>query len=309
MDSSRVPIILGLFIVVVVSVMYFFSFGYKPAITATAIGPFSLNQKNTIITDKDSRSFYTDSYGSFSAFLNLESLNRTGSYSACGTEPNQASCDDGSFAPCPCENADCSVCDHSGYMTVLSIGGVVELEVLSAPDASRQGKAMAQLIIKTQGATITNSTGMVGRGGMNTTPQQYMETFVLPPVSLQKWVMVTIAREGRRFDVYYNDTIVLSQKTMYMPVSNSSNTNMQGITSGSDAILGKLAIANMYNYRVSTLDVSAKYNEYADTRGAPRIPTDLLSSLSVNICSQGGCFDAPVIKPASPLYDWSTSYN
>lgn len=305
MDSSRVPVVLGLFIVVVVGVMYYFSFGYKQKITATAIGPFSLDQKNTIVTDKDSRSFYMDSYGSFSAFLNLESLNRTGSYSGCGTGANQASCDDGKFAPCACVNADCSVCDHAGYMSLLSIGGIVELEVLSAPDASRQGKAMAQLIIKTQGAAVTNSTTTP----RTNTPQQYMETLVLPPIYLQKWIMVTIAREGRRFDVYYNDKIVLSQKTMYMPVSNSSNTNMQGITSGSDAILGKLAIANMYNYRVSTLDVSAKYSEYADTRGAPRIPTDLLSSLSVNMCPQGGCFEGPVIKPASPLYDWSTSYN
>jgi len=192
-------------------------------------------------------------------------------------------------------------------MTILNLAGIVKLEVLNAPDASRQGKAMAQLTIKTQGATITNSTGMLGSG--STAPQQYVETLILPPISLQKWVMISIAREGRRFDVYYDDTIVLSQKTMYMPLSNASNSNMQGITSGSNAIVGELAIANIYNYRVSTLDVSSKYKEYADTRGAPRIPTDILSNLSVNVCPRGGCFNAPVIKPASPLYDWTTSYN
>ena len=300
MDSTRAAVIIGLFIVVLIGIMYYFSFGYKPQITATAIGPFSLNKTNTIIEDKNSRSFYTDSYGSFSAFFNLESLNRTGTYSPCGTPSNPAFCTDGSSAPCPCVNSDCSTCHHSGYVTILNIGEIVKLEVLNAPDASRQGKAMAVLTVKTQGAGIGSST---------TTAQYYYETLTLPPITLQKWIMISIAREGRRFDVYYDDAIVLSQKTMYMPLSNTSNSNMQGITSGSDTILGELAIANIYNYRVSTLDVSSKYSQYADTRGAPRIPTDILSNLSVNVCPAGGCFGGPVIKPASPLYDWTTSYN
>jgi hypothetical protein len=32
-----------------------------------------------------------------------------------------------------------------------------------------------------------------------------------------------------------------------------------------------------------------------------------LSTL-INLCPKGGCFSAPTVRPASPLYDWSTSY-
>jgi len=109
--------------------------------------------------------------------------------------------------------------------------------------------------------------------------------------------------------VYYNDTIVLSQKTMYMPISDPSYTNMKGVTSGSNTLKGELALMNLYNYRLSSLDVSAKYREYADTRGHPRIPQSVTANFSVNLCPSGGCFDMPVIKPASPMYEWTSSYS
>jgi len=198
----------------------------------------------------------------------------------------------------------------------------VSLETLNAPDASRQGKAMAQLILKTEGASLSSG---------STNSQKYIETLTLPPIPLQKWTMVTVAREGRRFDVYYNDTIVLSQKAMFMPISNMSNSNFSGITSGSSGLVGQLALANVYNYRLSSQNVVAKYKEFADTRGRPYVNStanpvaladvaglnpSFLSGLtlgsflpsSFNICPAGGCFTPPAIRPASPLYDWSSSY-
>ena len=207
---------------------------------------------------------------------------------------------------------------------VFSISGIVSLEVLNAPDASRQGKAMAQLIIKTEGQPVQQG---------SSSSQKYIETITLPPIPLQKWIMVGVAREGRRFDVYYNDTMVLSQKAMYMPISNISNSSFSGITSGSAGLVGQLALVNVYNYRLSSSDISAKYSEFADTRGRPYINTTAttasgpditglnpeyksaltLSSFlppmaSFNLCPSGGCLTPPAIKPASPLYDWTSSY-
>ena len=107
---------------------------------------------------------------------------------------------------------------------------------------------------------------------------------------------------------------------------------MGGITSGSTGLAGQLAVANLYNYRMSSKDVSAKYSQYADTRGRPYLnavgnpltlsdtigvtptyastfSTGLSSYLpSMSICPSGGCFNLPVIQPAMPLYDWSSPY-
>ena len=41
----------------------------------------------------------------------------------------------------------------------------------------------------------------------------YIETFVLPPLPFQKWTMITINREGRRFDIYYNSTLYNTIRT------------------------------------------------------------------------------------------------
>jgi hypothetical protein len=325
-SQFRAPIYIGSFIILVIVLVFYFSPSYVPKILVAAEGPFSLASQNTIISDQDSKPYYSDSNGSFSAFVYLSPMNRTGAYAACGTNPNQASCADGTFAPCPCDAVagDCSVCNHSGYSPVFSISGVVTLEVLNAPDASRQGKAMAQLIIKSEGAPLAAGAS---------TSQKYIETLTLPPIPLQKWTMISVAREGRRFDVYYNDTIVLSQKAMYMPISNISNSNFKGITSGSNGLVGHIALANVYNYRLSSQNVNSLYKEYADTRGSPYVgskanpvgTTDVaglnpgfvsgmtlgsfIPSVSTfNLCPPEGCLSAPAIKPASPLYDWSSQY-
>lgn len=327
MDPQSLMIVITA-LIFIVTLIFYFSPSYAPKILVTATGPFQLNSTSTVATQKEASPYYTGSAGSFSAFVYISPMNRTGSYAACGTNPNQASCADGTFAPCPCNAAtnDCSVCAHAGYSSIFNIAGIVGLEILNAPDASRQGKAMSQLILKTEGASLSAG---------STTSQKYIETLTLPPIPLQKWTMVTVARDGRRFDVYYNDTIVLSQKTMFMPISDPSNSNVSGITSGSGGLVGQLALANVYNYRLASQDVSAKYTEYADTRGRPylstatgyssnslvdvaglnpiAIPSMTLASFipaasSLSLCGSDGCLTPPVVKPASPLYDWSTSY-
>jgi hypothetical protein len=206
---------------------------------------------------------------------------------------------------------DCSNCTHTGYKQIFNIGEILYLEVLVAPDASRQGGAMAQLVLKTRDATKT-----------------YYETFVLPPLNVQKWTYLTIAREGRRVDVYYNNEIILSKKAQY----NFDSIGTAPITSGSQGLEGQLLIANVYNYRLSTKDVSTNYAQYADSRGQPYFNdannpvslsdlgglfpvygSTLFSSAlsyipSFNLCPSGGCFSPPAIRPANPMYAWSSPY-
>lgn len=318
-------ILLGTFVI------FYFSPKYAPKIIAASMGPYDLNQTagKVMVEENEARQFYSDTNGSFSAFVYLSQVNRTGAHAPCGTNVNQASCENGIFAPCPCDENDgnCSVCNHTGYSSVFNISGVVGLEVLVAPDSSRQGKAMAQLIVKTEGiATNAGTTQARSRS------QKYIETLMLPEIPLQKWTYVTVAREGRRFDIYYNNAIVLSHKTMYMPIANVMDGSLSGVTSGSPGLHGQIAVANLYNYRLTTKDVAEKYNQYADSRGRPymnvsgnaltladaggiipayasSVSTSLLGfTPSFNLCPGGQCFNPPAIQPANPLYDWSRTY-
>jgi hypothetical protein len=48
------------------------------------------------------------------------------------------------------------------------------------------------------------------------------EMIDLPPIPKQKWVFIAILREGRRFDIIYDDAIVASQRLLHYPVVVSS---------------------------------------------------------------------------------------
>lgn len=307
-------------LVLVSIVVFYFSPKYVPKLNATAVGPFDLNQKPQQIIDREQTLTFTKGdAGTFSAFVYLSQANRTASYSSCGSSSG-SSCENGEYSICTCattvggntNSADCTNCAHTGYKQVFNIGDILFLEVLVAPDASRQQKAAAQIVVKTQ-----NSANI------------FTESIVLPPLDVQKWTYVTISREGRRLDVFYNNVLILSKSTQYpfYPMGPLSTT-----TSGSSGLEGQLIIANLYNYRLSSKDVADKYVQYADTRGnpfyndsmnpmslsnvggiIPNYTSTMFSGLSsyipyINVCPPEGCITSPSIQPASPLYQWSTPY-
>jgi len=312
-------VLLGLVLASVL--VFYFSPAYVPKLNTTAIGPYNLNQEPLQIIDRlNTLPFASGNTGTFSAFVYLSQANRTATYSSCGPSSG-SSCENGEYSICTCgttvggvsTNAtDCTNCAHTGYKQVFNLGGVLFLEVLVAPDASRQQKAAAQLVVKTQNVANT-----------------YIESMVLPPLDVQKWTYVTISREGRRFDIFYNNTLILSKSAQYpiYPMGPLSTT-----TSGSSGLEGQLINANIYNYRLSSIDVASKYAQYSDTRGRPfyndssnpmsitRIggifPTyssTMFASITsyippIHVCPPGGCIAAPAIQPANPLYQWSTPY-
>lgn len=321
---SSVWILLGTAVLLTTVIIMFVSPKFKGKVLAAATGPFELTKQESVLPRATVKAYYEGSEGTFSAYVFLGASNRTGVHAPCVVNDNQTSCANGQYGPCKCVAAtgDCSVCAHKSFSSVINLDGIVGIEVLTAPDASRQGTASAQLLVKTEGAIPTSAT--VTQTGL----QPYIETMVLPPLPIQKWTMVTIAREGRRFDIYYNDRIVLSQKTMYMPSNTSTAASFSGLVSGSPGLGGQLALLQVFSTRYSSADVAGLYKGTSDTRGrpyvttlkediagvlptaSPDIPSIGLSSLvpSVNLCPPGGCFNSPVIRPASPLYDWTTNY-
>jgi hypothetical protein len=324
MIGTPVVLFIGIYLV------FYFSPSYAKRLTSTVAGPQDLNVKKTdFISVNDTIPFYSESEGTFSAFIYLNPMVRTGEHVDCGNSINKAhaSCVNGKFDICMCEDNDCTAsCSHGGYSSVFDIAGIVKLEVLTTPDASRQFKAMAQLVVQTEGIVTS------GAGTQSMISQKYIESIQLPMIPFQKWVYVTVAREGRRFDIYYNDRMVVSRKLDNMPISNYSKSGLSGVSSGTEGLGGTIAVANLYNYRHTIADVSSIYSEYADTRGNPYMSntpnTQTLSDYagmfptysptmyknmydmipSISVCPPEGCFTPPAITPETSAMNWSSSY-
>ena len=318
-------------VALIILIVLFVSPSFLPKLEVTSPGPFDLSKESTVIPVEKAEFLVTAPEATFQAFVYFNPLMRTGTYGGCGTGPNQPSCADGTFGPCPCDAAtgDCAKCAHQGYQPVFNLNGLAALEALVVPDASRQGQAMIQLIVKTETPPLTAGA---------TLSQKYIETLALPPIPFQRWTMITVSREGRRFDVYYNDKIVLSRQTLNMPISNKINSNLRGVVSGSTSLMGVLTNATIAPKRYSVQDVESDYARLADTRGQPFIvpdpnagPQTLAGQLVPNVsgigifptintssfpsfswgkglCLSGDCLSAPTVRPSNPLYDWGSSY-
>ena len=79
--------------------------------------------------------------------------------------------------------------------------------------------------------------------------------------------MVTISREGRRIDVYYNNSIVSSSKTMNM--ISVTNVNGSPVMLGDSGLSGQIALLSFFPNRYSIQDVTTAYTKFTDTRGNP----------------------------------------
>jgi hypothetical protein len=302
------------FCLIIIIAFLFYSPSFAKKNKGEQDGPYQLEKRSTILTVSESEMLYSTAAASFSSFIYLNPMNRTGEYPNCVTNPNQVSCN-GKFAPCECDpkTKDCSVCLHSGYKPIVNISNVFILEILNAPDASRTNKVPAQLLIQTENQLPDG------------TFKKYIETMILPPLDIQKWAMITIAHEGRRVDVYYNDQMVLSEMPNYKPISDRSKTNLQGVVSGSEGLFGQITLIKTYDKRLSNPEVIDIYKNNTDTLGNPRIGTNANPyiysdpsglnpgfksgmTLSSFFCFPGQCLDPPVVRSASPTHDWSSPY-
>jgi hypothetical protein len=252
-------------IAVIIVVVLYFSPSYAKRVSVAAAGPFDLSKSNVVMPISDSKLLLDPSQSSFQAFVYLNPLMRTGAHVQCGTAQNQPSCADGVFQPCVCNGADCVPCVHTGFYPVINLLGMAVLEVMPVPDAGRQGQLTAQLSIKT--ADAPNG-------------KFYIETIPLPEITFQKWTMITIARDARQFSVYYNNTIAISKKTMFMPISDIITSNGAGILSGAPGLGGQLSNVNIFPKRLTILDVEASYTANADTRGTPYLSGSVPATLS-----------------------------
>jgi hypothetical protein len=293
----------ALFIIVFIFVYFFLlnpSSGGISVVNTTAEGPFSLLSKTSVIKPSDfpsaqaSYSFLKGGEGTFSAYIFLDSLKQTSSLSSCGTRPNQPSCSSGMYDPCKCRSlVDCNNCSHDGYKNLVSLYGVYNIEVLPFPDASRQNTVSTQLVVQTQ-----------------TAEESFIETIPLPPIPLQKWIFITLSKVGRRIDIYYNDSIVISKTLLNM--TSTFNPSGSIVQAGDSGLSGTIALISISDVSTRISSVAAKYSEISDTRGAPTKFAVSLQSHTNSIhpvvavgvmnalCLNGSCLRMPRVGNVNP---------
>ncbi len=135
------------------------------------------------------------------------------------------------------------------------------------------------------------------------------EVISVPNFPAQKWIALTLLRDGRRFDVIYNNKVVASKRLQYMPVYRSSP-----LTFGSPQVYGTFSQGRVFNYRLSLRDIRAELARTSNTRfassTAPTVDsTGFISPLDIFRCPGGVfCGGDDTAPPKSPLQMWETPY-
>jgi len=301
-------ILLGiLFIIIVVALVIFYLLSGKAPSEVQVQGPFQLSSKTQLIGSDSfalpsaSTSFLTDGKGSFQAYLYLDSLQKTGQAVECGARANQPSCSTGLYDPCKCTTEyDCTNCQHSGYKKLVSLYGVYTVEILNVPDASRPNSVSAQLVVRTKSNT-------------DTTFESHVETIPLPPIPLQKWILLTITKDARQLNVFYNTSLVSSSKTVYLP--NTMNVSGTIVEGGDSGLSGTIGLLRMNPAKFTLADISKYYDDSADTRGSPKgflispnaynanIQSSQGSSFFKSLCLDLSCLSLPRVNASAPQLD------
>lgn len=181
-------------------------------------------------------------------------------------------------------------CAHPGFVKLLNISESFYIELLQAPDASRPGLPKTQFVIQTQKKDTSTAGGAV---------KNYLETHALPEFPLQKWIMLTVARNGNRINIYFNDRLVFSKNTTYIP------NILAGAGNYSSAVIrGQAKYVFATDRTLNLVDVRSDYLKMADPRGEPL--DKLFQKINITLCPSGNCFSGPEIRPANPLLEWSS---
>lgn len=260
------------------------------------VGPYALSKSPQLAATEDAQRFLRGNTGTFQCFFHLVPLQRTGQTTVCnnkvGGDPN---CSSDRYDLCACDKNDCTPCQHKAYFSLVNISNVVKIEVLAVPDAGRPNMAQTQLVLRTTGIPPGSTAAQINQ-----------ETFSLPPFPFQKWTYVTISREGRRFDIYYDETLVLSKRAQF---SLDTAAGSNPIVGGEARLFGQAMHPSYSANRLGIQEVSRTYKDKADTNGQPIEPLNFKILNKLNPCPAGGCLKPVTVRPASPLYNWESDYD
>ncbi len=258
---------------------------------------YDLRESNTVLAHKDAP--WLNNPCSVRFLLFLEHAPRTLQKVDClasttAADKFQPSCDSNSFARCECAGASCTACNQSasqGFMyKILSKSDLVEFWLSGYTSENDKSKSDGLLKIKTA----------------KSSSQYYMEAVELPAIPMQKWVMITIVKEGRRIDVYFGEKLMTSKLLDYIPVA-SPSANVW--TAGNAHWRGKIGFFVGLDKRQTSEDIQKDAQSTLNTRGEPLGYDPLAPSLSLSLpdCFLGNCNKFPQVKPLNPFAVYVTS--
>ena len=140
--------------------------------------------------------------------------------------------------------------------------------------------------------------------------QTSTEVIQVPPLPMQKWVMVAILRDGRRFDIMYNDQIVASHRLTHYPKVISNPLRI-----GDKKMLGSAVNVIVAPYRMTPSEVIREMRHLSDTTGMPVAATPRLQLPPIpfvnlrSICIPGIPCNGVTQPPSDQLKAWYSPYN
>lgn len=129
-----------------------------------------------------------------------------------------------------------------------------------------------------------------------------IETTELPVIPYQKWIALTIVREGRRFDIYYNSELVASHR-----LSKYIKIQLASVQAGSEGLRGKITKVYIAGRSYDKNEMHQIYATTSDTRGRPHMKEDsIIPKLG---CPSGLFCFVTASPPPSPYQRWVTQYS
>ena len=176
----------------------------------------------------------------------------------------------------------------NGFTPIMQVENNWFLEV--APSPSGNNNSAAQLRVQ------TNDAG-----------QMKQEIIELPPIPKQKWMFIAVLRDGRRFDIIYNNQIVASQILEFYPVVISSPLSI-----GNIGLSGSVIHIMINNTRLTPTAVERERVARVDTNGtvleADAIAISFPGLKLFAQCPSGLPCDPVTRPPNSNLLQWKTPY-
>jgi hypothetical protein len=133
------------------------------------------------------------------------------------------------------------------------------------------------------------------------------EIIELPPIPKQKWVFIAILRDGRRFDIIYDNQIVASHRLEYYPVVISSPLSI-----GNKGLDGSAIHIMINSIRLSPTAVERERLAHIDTNNtvleAESIDISLPGMKLFSQCPPGLPCDSITKPPSNNLLQWKTPY-
>jgi len=200
------------------------------------------------------------------------------------------SCTDYTFKTCKCEAINCSNCNmaENTYLTkILALGNVFEMWISGY--TSSNDKPYVPAILKIQTAQDKN--------------QYFMESVSLPAIPLQRWNVISIVKEGRRYDVYYGEKLVVSKLLDYTRFASTSDRWKIYRTPG---WRGKIGLFRLDFKAATKFDIHLDISNLLNMRGIPFYLeqinfSEFLFSVKMPECVLGNCNKLPTVKPLNPF--------